>query len=383
MSRSWSWLIFGYGLIWLIGLAVGLGLIDNFIPPGGSIPTILLSAAAAAALAGGLGNTTAMLQRLARDLSASAAAPFFVSYLLQPLTGLVAGVLALFLVALPGALLVNYAATRTLDLAGLAASSTFVALYLLLAWLAGYQLQAWWAKQRKPTPAVPAIKIASPLDPSASASPLAFQIWAEKQQRMSRWSVTWGVLILVYGVIWLLALLAALIGNDFFFPVPADGSQILAALLAAGWPALLAGAIGGVIGMLYDLYCRISFTHDFDRQDIVAYLVLPLTGMVLGGAMYLFIASGYFSYQALVSQAPPVVDSPAVITIYLVLGWVAGFRQSALQRLVRRLIQSVIDFFRSILSLFSPKVLWDQASRADALSEIAKQRELFRPLDRD
>ncbi|NJN98161.1 MAG: hypothetical protein HC875_30790 [Anaerolineales bacterium] len=135
--------------------------------------------------------------------------------------------------------------------------------------------------------------------------------------------------------------------------------------------------------MLYDLYRRISFTRDFDRQDIVAYLVLPLTGLVLGGAMYLFIASGYFSYKALVSQAPPVVDAPAVITIYLVLGWVAGFRQTALHGLVRRLIQSVISFFRSILSLFSPKLLWDQASRADALSEIAKQRELFRPLDRD
>lgn len=382
MNRSWSWLIFGYGLIWLIGLAVGLGLIETFIPSGGSLPTVLLSATAAAALAGGLGGATAMLQRLARDLSAPAAAPSLISYLLQPLTGLVAGILALFLVSLPGALLINYANTRTLNLTGLAASSTFVALYLLLAWLGGYQLQDWWAKRGTPA-ASPVTKPAATPEQPAPASPLAFQIWAEKQQRMSRWSVTWGVLILVYGVIWLLALLAALIGSNFFFPAPANESQILAALLAAGWPALLAGAIGGVIGMLHDLYRRISFTRDFDRQDIVAYLVLPLTGMVLGGAMYLFIASGYFSYKALVSQAPPVVASPAVITIYLVLGWVAGFRQSALQGLVRRLIQSVIDFFRSLLSLFSPKLLWDQASRADALSEIAKQRELFRPLDRD
>ncbi len=378
MSRIRGWLIFGYGLIWFIALAAGFGLIDNFVAPGNSMAAILLSTAIAAALVGGSGGTTAMLQRLARDSSA----PSFFLYLLQPITGLIAGILSLGLVSLPGALLVNYAATRTLELANLAASSTFVALYLLLAWLAGYQLQNWWAKRRASTAPVVTKPATAPEQP-APVSPLAFQIWAERQQRMSRWSVTWGVLILVYGIIWLAGLLTALIGSDFFFPAPADDSQPLSTLLAAGWPALLAGAIGGVIGMLYDLYRRISFTHDFDRQDIVAYPVLPLTGLVLGGAMYLFIASGYFSYKALVSQAPPVVDAPAVITIYLVLGWVAGFRQNALQGLVRRLIQSVISFFRSILSLFSPKLLWDQASRADALSEIAKQRELFRPLDRD
>lgn len=378
MGRIWSWFAFAYGVICLIVLALGFGLIDNFAS-GTSIPAILVAAAVAAALAGGIGGATAMLQRLGRDLSDAPVSHSFFSYLLQPLTGLVAGILSLFLVSLPGALLVNYATTRTFDLAALAASSPFVALSLLLAWLAGYQLQSWWAKRRS----APATKTAAAPNQPAPASPLAFQIWAEKQQRMSRWSVTWGVLILVYGVIWLVGLIICLAGSDYFFPAPADDSPPLVNLLAAGWPALLAGGIGGVIGMLYDLYRRISFARDFDRQHIVAYLVLPLTGLVLGGTMYLFIASGYFSYQALVSQSPPVVDAPAVIVIYLVLGWVAGFRQGALDGLTRRLIQSVIGFFRSILSLLSPKLLWDQASRADALSEIAQQRELFRPLDRD
>jgi len=374
MGRIWSWLVFAYGVICLIVLTFGFGLIDNFAS-GTSIPAILVAAAVAAALAGGIGGATAMLQRLSRDLSDTSISLSFLSYLLQPITGLVAGLLSLFLVSLPGALLVNYAATRTLDLAALAASSPFVALSLLLAWLAGYQLYDWWAK-RQPAPAA---KTAAASD--QSASPLAFQIWAEQRQRMSRWSVTWGVFILVYGVIWLVALLAGLIGNAHFFPT--NDSHPLVTLLADGWPALLAGAIGGVMGMLYDLYRRISFARDFDRQHIVAYLVLPLTGLVLGGATYLFIASGYLSYQAWVSQAPSVVDAPAVIAIYLVLGWVVGFRQEAIHGLVRRLTQTVIDFFRSLLSMFSPKLLWDQASRADAMSEIAQKRDLFRPLDRD
>ncbi|NJN98160.1 MAG: hypothetical protein HC875_30785 [Anaerolineales bacterium] len=218
MSRIRGWLIFGYGFIWFIALAAGFGLIDSFVAPGNSMTAMLLSAAIAAALAGGIGGTTAMLQRLARDSSAPSISPSFILYLLQPITGLIAGILSLGLVSLPGALLVNYAVTRTLELTNLAASSTFVALYLLLAWLAGYQLQDWWAKRRKPT-AVPAIKTAAIPDLSAPASPLAFQIWAERQQRMSRWSVTWGVLILVYGVIWLVGLLTALVGSDFSSPL--------------------------------------------------------------------------------------------------------------------------------------------------------------------
>jgi hypothetical protein len=147
---------------------------------------------------------------------------------------------------------------------------------------------------------------------------------------------------------------------------------------------MLAGGLGGVVGMLYDLYRHISFKRDFDQQHIIAYLILPLTGLVLGGATYLFIASGYLSFESLVAEAPPVVDAPTVIAIYLVLGWIAGFRQQSLVGLIRRLIQAVISFIRFCLSLISPKLLWDQAKRADAFSEIAQQKqELFKPLDRN
>lgn len=385
-SYGRGWLIFSYGLIWLIILAAGFAFIDNLIPPGDSIPAILLTATTAAAFAGGIGGSAAMLQRLDQQLSTEQNTPSLFSYALQPPAGLIAGILSLFLVALPGALLVNYAATRTFSLADLAVSSTFVALYLLLAWVAGYQLQGWWGQKRDSGETTPAAKTPSaPDQPSTAspASPLAFQAWAEQRQRMSRWAVTWGVLILIYGVVWLVGLLASLLWSGAIFPAEADDNQPLVNLLAAGWPALLAGGMGGVMGMLYDLYRRISFARDFDRQHILAHLILPLTGLILGGVMYLFIASGYLSFQALVSEAPSTVDAPVVIVIYLVLGWVVGFRQGAIHGLIRRLIQAVMGFFRSGLALVSPKLLWDQASRTDALSEIAQQRELFKPVDRN
>lgn len=388
-SYGRGWIVLSYGVIWLIALAAGYILVDPFFASG----NILLAIIFAAALAGGLGGATAMLQRLSHDLLVAPDwpnQPLF-TYFLQPLTGLIAGILSL-LITLPGGLLVNYATTRTLALANLAASSTFVALSLLLAWIAGYYQEAVLAKIRPAagspekaltTPAKAATNKAPGSNGTLPESPLAFQAWVEQRQRMSHWSLIWGVIVLVYGLVWLVGLVAGFLGSGSLFPAEVEGNRLLVNLLAAGWPAILAGGMGGVVGMFYDLYRHISFEQDFDRQHLIAYPILPLTGLVLGGAMYLFIASGYLSLKSLAGEAPPVVDAPAVIAGYVVLGWLAGFRQQALHGLIRRLIQALTKFVRGSLSGLSPKVLWDQANRDEALSEIARQWELFGPTDRD
>jgi hypothetical protein len=387
-----GWIIFGYGLIWFILLAGGFTLIQSFLTFDNSLGS-LLGAGLASTLAGGIGGVTAMWQRLARHLAVeqNLHSQSLFSFLLQPLTGLIVGLLSLGLISLPSALLVNYATTRTLAVADLAASSTFVALALLLAWVAGYYQRNWFAKRPdgdKKEAASNALIASVPSSPfssfpadSASDPPLPFQVWVKQRQRMIRWSVIWAVFILGYGLAWLIVLLGGFLGSGSLFPTEAQSTLPLVNLLAAGWPAILAGGMGGVIGMLYDLYHRVSFFQNFDRQHIIAYLILPLTGLVLGGAMYLFIASGYLSLKSLLSEAPPTVDAPAVIAIYIVLGWVVGFRQQSLYGLIRRLVQTVIKFLRFCLSLLSPKLLWDQARRGDALSEIAQQRELFRPFE--
>lgn len=393
-SYGWGWLVFGYGVIWSLAPLAGYTLLNPLLGRGDSSGVILLYAATAAALAGGLGGTMAMFQRAASSLSApsGSARPALFTYLLQPLAGLIAGMLSLFLIALPGALLVNYATTRTLALADLAATSTFVALYLLLAWIAGCYQQAALAKIRPARSSSESKALTVPGDPLSSAlapagidpdAPFAFKAWFKQRQRLTYWSRTWGLFILFYGLVWLTGLLASLLWSGSLFPAESHSNPPLLNLLAAGWPAALAGGIGGVIGMLYDLYRHISLERDFEPRHPLAYLVLPLTGLVFGGVMYLFIASGYLSYQSLVSQAPAVVDSPMVMTIYLVLGWVAGFRQQSLHGLIWRIIQAVVRFFRAVLSVLSPKLLWDQARRTDALSEIAQQRELFRPVERN
>ncbi|GIK39389.1 MAG: hypothetical protein BroJett011_32220 [Chloroflexota bacterium] len=389
-SYGRDWIILSYGVIWLIVLAAGYTLVNPFFASGNTLLALIF----AAALAGGLGGATAMLQRLSRHLLAARDwpnQPFF-TYFLQPLTGLIAGMLSL-LMTLPGDLLVNYAATRTLTLANLTASSTFVALSLLLAWIAGYYQETVLAKIRPAagsaeskaltTLAKTTTNKAPESNGSRPESPLAFQAWVEQRQRMSRWSLIWGVIILVYGLVWLVGLVAGFLGSGSLFPLEAEGNSLLVNLLAAGWPAILAGGMGGVVGMFYDLYRHISFEQDFDRPHLVAYPILPFTGLVLGGAMYLFVASGYLSLKSLAGEAPPVVDSPAVIAGYIVLGWLAGFRQQSLHGLIRGLIQALVKFVRGSLSGLSPKVLWDQANRDETLSEVARQWELFGQTDRD
>lgn len=385
-----GWIVLSYGVICLVVLAAGYTVAGSLFASG-----VLLGMVFVTALAGGLGGATAMLQRLSRHLTVQQEGPdpSLFTYLLQPLTGLMAGLLSLLLITLPGGLLINYATTRSLSLTDLAGSSTFIALSLLLAWIAGYYQEAALAKIRPAARPADSKALTTPVDPataktpepagSVPESPLAFQILVERRQRRNRWSLVWGAVILVYGLIWLVALLAGFLKSGFLFPVEAEGNSPLINLLAAGWPAILAGGMGGVIGMFYDLYRHVSFEQDFDRQHLITYPILPLTGLVLGGAMYLFIASGYLSLKSLFSTAPPTVDAPAVMAGTIVLGWLAGFRQHALHGLIRGLIRALIRFVRGTFSGVSPKVLWSQDERDSALSEVAQQWELFRAAERE
>ncbi len=268
-SYGRGWIILSYGVIWLIALAAGYTLVDPFFASGNNLLAILF----AAALAGGLAGATAMLQRLSHHLLVAQDWPnrSLLTYFLQPLSGLIAGMLSL-LITLPGGLLVNYATTRTLALSSLAASSTFVALSLLLAWIAGYYQEAILAKispaagspeKALTTPAKTTTNKAPGSNGSLPGSPLAFQAWVEQRQRMSRWSFIWGVIILVYGLFWLVGLVAGFLGSGSLFPVETGDNSLLVNLLAAGWPAILAGGMGGVVGMFYDLYRHISFEQDF------------------------------------------------------------------------------------------------------------------------
>ncbi len=401
--------IFFYGLVWLGAAAMGLLTPERLFPAGSSITAILLTATWTSALAGGMGGAAALLQRLARNLVTVAdfQRQSLLLYFLQPITGLLAGIASLYVVIVPISLLISFAATRTLALDDLSTTSTGVALQILWAGIAGYYQLGGLAKLRS-TPASqtppdsniskelvpvsgsePHRRIDSVLPPifdttaHADEGPFAFKVWFEQRQEMTHWSLTWGIFIFFYGLVWLVGLIASLLRSGPFFEAQATSSLPAVNLVAAAWVATVAGGIGGVIGMYSYLYQHVSIKQDFHRQHLMSYLVQPVLGLFWGGAIYFFLASGYLSLQSMSDEAPPVVDSPTLMTMQVVLGWLAGFRPNWLPRLVRRVVQPFVSFFRSILPNLSPRLLWDQAARADALADAAQQAELLRPLDRN
>lgn len=397
--------IFLYGLAWLGACAGGLLAADRLFPAGDSLIAVLLMASAASALAGAMGGAAAMLQRLGQNLAV--AADFqrhsLLSYLLLPLAGLLAGIASLYLVIVPTSLLINFVATRTFSLNDLAASSTVVALQILLAGIAGYYQLGGLVKLRAATPDYSPLeasaleelepgqqgRLESILPPQfetpadAAEAPFAFKVWFEQRQEIIRWSASWGLFIFFYGLAWLVGLGAVLLKSGSFFEARLAGSVPVAGLMAAAWVAITSGGMGGVIGMYSYLYQHISIKQDFQRQHLMSYLVQPVLGLFFGGAVSFFLASGYLSFQSIAGEAPPVVDSPLLIAAQIVLGWLAGFRPNWLPRLVRRVIQAVVSFLRAAPGRVSPRDIWDQAARADTLSDLAHQAELFRNLDHD
>jgi hypothetical protein len=171
-SYSRGLLVFAYGLICLAALGSGFRQIGQLFGAGGTTAEILLATTAASALAGGIGGVTALLQRLARHLSVEQdfQRQSLLPYLLQPLTGLIAGMISLYVVALPGALLVNFAVNRTLSLADVTDASTFVALQLLLAWIAGFYQLAGLAKLKSRAKSIPPAP--APSDKALATAPV-------------------------------------------------------------------------------------------------------------------------------------------------------------------------------------------------------------------
>jgi hypothetical protein len=196
-------------------------------------------------------------------------------------------------------------------------------------------------------------------------------VWFNQRQEQTRWSLTWGIAIFIYGLAWLVGLIIGLgLGPD------PTGSN----LLAAAWFTIAAGGIGGVVGMWSDLYQSVSLRQDFERQQVMSYMVKPPLGLFFGGAVYFFIASGYLSFKAVVAdQSAASIEAPAIIAAQLVLGWLGGFRPIWLTRFVEWLVDLIIRFFRALGRALSPKNWFKAARRAEALDEFSREVESLRP----
>ncbi len=376
--------LFGYGLLWLMATLGLFGVLNGLLGSDGAAANFV-TAVAASALAGGAGGAVTMLNRLGDHVAVKQdfVDQSLVYYILQPPVGAIAGVAVFTLITVPGTLIINFATLRQLPVVQILASSTFTAIYLLLAWTAGYYQQQGFLKLRAMLRQTqPESHLPAPINPNA---PFSFKEWYRRQRQLRRWSYTWGIFVLGYGIFWAVALLFSFLqsGQAILQPEPAPVILPMMILLAA-WPTALAGGLGGVFGMLNKLYQQVSYDQDFDRQALMWYLVQPVVGAMFGVVLYLLVAAGYLSLQRLFSaRTSQIVDASTVIMLQMLLGWIAGFRQEIISELLLKLAGSVADFFRAVLKLLNPFTLFNKTKREAALAELAKQNQIFKSLTED
>lgn len=398
--------LFIYGLAWLAGLLAGYLWLDRFFTAAPGLPGALLAATWSAGLAGAMGGATALLSRLYQHVSIRQdfqRQPLLI-YLIQPVAGLIAGLLSLYLLSIPGALILNFATELDLflqnlsletilpglatlvsgvvaNLADISTRSTFVAIQILVAWLAGFYQQAGFRKLKTAGRQAPAGPESVPLFPAQldENEPLFFKQWTQQRRQMIRWSYTWGLFLIFYGIVWLIGLLG------FYLLSRGWGTGQTSNLILAAWPTGLAGGCGGVFSLLYDLYRHVSIKQDFHRQHLMSYLAQPVIGFVFGLVMDFFVASGYLSLQSMFDPAgaPPVVDAPTVVMIQLTLGWIAGFRQQAITEIIQRLVEGLFALAKAVVAFFNPANLFNQTRRQEQAVEISEELGLFEALQRE
>ena len=101
------------------------------------------------------------------------------------------------------------------------------------------------------------------------------------------------------------------------------------------WNTMMWGGIGRVIGALYHLWWHVSAVQDFDRQYLMWYLVQPIMGLVLGGIVFLLMASGFLILQVNLTDANASTAAKLLPYLVAVLG---GFRQNFIYEQFDRLI---------------------------------------------
>jgi hypothetical protein len=274
----------------------------------------------------------------------------------------------------------------------LSTSGTFVALNILLAWTAGFYHTQGIARLKsllkRPDAGAASGTAALPAAAIDEDSPLFFKHWTQQRRLMMRWTFTWGLFILFYGLGWLLIglLVGYLLSRDQLLAISETGS-ITSRLLLASWPAAIAGGLGGVFSLFYDLYQHVSVRQDFDRQHLMSYLVQPVTGFFFGWVVYLVLATGYLTIAGVFNQeaGPVAADAPTLLAAQLVLGWIAGFRQHVTAELIEGMVRGILTFFKSAAAFFNPKNLFDKTKRREQLAGAreGKQQSIFETLDQE
>ncbi len=165
----------------------------------------------------------------------------------------------------------------------------------------------------------------------------------ENRRRIRRSTNTYGMAILIYEIIWFLLLFGSFIFGqslaEQFLGTIQIGNMKMADFITPFWTAMAWGGIGGVVGALWALHWHVGELQDFDKQYSMWYLLQPIMGLILGGAMYLILRAGFLVVQ--IGEAP----GASIIQHYVfpsLLAFIAGFRQNMVYETIDRIIQVIM-----------------------------------------
>ncbi|MCL4301278.1 MAG: hypothetical protein KJ077_36590 [Anaerolineae bacterium] len=308
-------LTFGYAVIWLIVFIAGIvftGNINSAIQnlSGQSGALAAMDAAWYSALYGGIGSITSILFGLYQKGKIKELFNYsdFLIALTQPINGF-------FLAAVAHLTITIF--FLTFNASG-ATSQFTVILQVIVGWLVG--LRQWQVGIRLAR--IEAVGKAY-LDRRLSAvtpSNAAISKW-----NLQSGQVGWSLFIFVYGLIWLIVFIGAIIfvGNLAIFVQPlVSQSDIWRIMVGAIWYSALWGGIGSVVSSLFSLYGVRETRRKSTFQSIRFSLLQPILGFLFGAAshfvvvvvfLFLFDTSAVFSQMFVIMQ--------------LVVAWLAGLLQ--------------------------------------------------------
>jgi hypothetical protein len=158
-----------------------------------------------------------------------------------------------------------------------------------------------------------------------------------RRKNTTKWTNTYGWGTFFYEVIWLIALLAAILFAPYVVTWIEGivGTTTSFVSVADLWNTAAWGSIGGVTGALYSLYWHAAKVKDFDKQYMMWYIVQPVIGVIIGAAIYVLIGAGLIN---LIGQTASGEQTPLELFPYAI-AWVAGFRQRFILEVVDRFIQ--------------------------------------------
>ncbi len=153
-------------------------------------------------------------------------------------------------------------------------------------------------------------------------------------ERVRGWSYTYGLLVLLYNIVWLVMLVIGFSAGHSVATRFGGTGIFTTEFTLTVWVTILSGGLGGVAKSIYSLGTHIS-KQDFDRQHMMWYITSPLMGAVMGVFVVMVAQVG------LVTLSGGQSASGTAVFILYILAWLAGFNQNVALQLVEQAIKFV------------------------------------------